>query len=127
MKLSRFVLFLFVAVMAAAAAEAQCLRCVRVPPSFTQGTCQEAWPADYCHRQCCGGSIDDPCSIPDYLDPCDPWRSSGSLLTVASKRTPATRYFTTLRPIETQQEAIHRRLQELDPDAPRCGRKTARG
>lgn len=129
MKVTRLVLIFSVVVLIGTVAEAQCMKCYTERGSLG-GTCgpqPHSYP-QYCDRQCCGAGIGDPCSIPDFLDECDPWlrtsssNARGSLLTVPAKAKVApAAYFTTSRPIETRQEAIHRRLQQLDPRAPKCG------
>jgi hypothetical protein len=63
--------FLFLVVVAVASGAEACMRCYTEPgrPFSTQGTCG---PHDlnWCDRQCCGASIGDPCSIPDFMDEC---------------------------------------------------------
>lgn len=121
MKMIRLVVLVSVVVLVGTMAEAQCLQCFREPRTFG-GTCGEGG-GDYCDRDCCGAYIGAPCRVPDFLDPCDPWSRSASFVKMSAKTrqvAPAA-YFTTRRPIEERQEAIHRRLQQLDPRAPKCG------
>lgn len=118
------VLALFIVVAAGAVAEAQCLKCVRQRPGFN-GACGESFTSG-CDRQCCGMYVGHPCSIPDFLDECDPWApgARASLVrTVVPEMPPAT-FFTTLGPVETRRATMHRRLQKLDPSAPKCPART---
>ena len=115
-------LFVFVMAMTAVA-EAQCLKCFREPGKpLTQGTCGESFDG-YCDRQCCGNVQGAPCSIPDFLDDCD-WWLSASLLQRPAVETAAQPYFATRRPLENRTATLHRRLQTLDPAAPKCGART---
>ena len=114
----------FVFVLAfAAVAEAGCLKCVRQPGQpLTKGRCAESFDG-YCDRQCCSSSEGELCPIPDFLDPCDWWSASLMQRPVVQ---PAQRlpYFGTRQPLEIRTAALHRRLQMLDPDAPKCGART---
>lgn len=111
-------ILLLAVVATGVAAEAQCLKCYTQSPRSLQGTCGESLDG-YRDRNC--GYEGQACSIPDFIDPCDPW-----LWADASPRDPESprSYFTTRRPVETRSESLHRRLQRLDPAAPRCAAKT---
>lgn len=129
MKVTRVLAFLVV-VMAGFVVEAQCLKCYRTPPSFTQGTCGESFDG-YCDRQCCGTFVGNSCTIPDFIDDCDPWLTGGGNARASLVReavgvhTPDGRmFFTSRQPFETRRASFHRRLQKLDPAAPKCTART---
>lgn len=116
MRSIRWMLMLAVVVVGVAA-EAQCLKCYTQPPRWRQGTCGESFDG-YRDRNC--GYEGQSCSIPDFSDPCDPWLMAGAApLDTESPRS----YFTTRLPVEARSESLHRRLQRLDPSAPRCRAK----
>ena len=94
-------------------AEAQCLQCYTEPRS-RQGTCGESFTG-YRDRGCF--EIGQGCTIPDFMDPCDPWLMAG---TAPDTQSASRSYFMTRRPVEERSESLHRRLQKLDPSAPRC-------
>ena len=119
-------LFLFVMVVGVVA-EAGCMRCFREPGKpLTQGTCGYDFEADYCDRMCCGGYIGDPCSIPDFIDPCDTWlvKSKAGAAAPVQRAVLRPDLFSTRALIEQRTAAMHRRLQKLDPGAPKCGART---
>jgi len=116
MRSIRWMLMLAV-VVTGIAAEAQCLKCYTEPRSW-QGVCGESFDG-YHFRNC--GYEGQSCTIPDFIDPCDPWLMASA----KPREAQAPRnYFTTRRPVEKQSESLHRRLQKLDPAAPRCATKT---
>lgn len=108
----------------AVVAEAGCLKCYRVPGGpFTSGTCGESFDG-YCDRQCCGNVEGAGCRIPDFIDSCDPWLSASLLQRPAVETARQLPYFTTRQPLETRTTTMHRRLQKLNSDAPKCGTRT---
>lgn len=116
MRIRHFALMLLF-VLISAAAEAQCLKCYRTG-SPRQGICD--WSdTGYRDRGCT--EIGASCTLPDFIDPCDPWLLASS---VSGGQRPAyspQRYFTSRRMVEQSAAAMHRRLQGLDRSARRCG------
>jgi hypothetical protein len=97
------VLFLLIVVVGFAASAEACLRCYGIPgPPANDGQCGES-PDGYCSGVCCGASIGDPCTIPDWLWPCYGVAQQTPLMARReAPRVPST-YFSSRQPVENVQ------------------------